>query len=282
MCGNATLADPTIEVAMTVRPKREVVLITGAAGDIGFAAAQHLASPSRCLVLADHPASSSKLSGRSAELRASGYEVIEALFDVCDRTDVARAIDLATNAVGHPTLVFNNAGYQGSFARVDHMLTADVERVFAVNVVGAFNVIAETSARIVAAGGGGAIVNTASMAGVGGAPNMAGYSASKAAVIGLTKSCAKDLAPFGIRVNAISPAFIGPGAMWDRQVELQAAANSQYYSSDPKEVAEQMIATVPMRRFGSLEEVASVVRFLLSNEASYLTGVNIEIAGGSA
>jgi 2-dehydro-3-deoxy-L-rhamnonate dehydrogenase (NAD+) len=267
---------------VTVQATSDVVLITGAAGDIGFAAAQRLASPSRCLVLADHPASSSKLSARSKELRAKGHDVIEALFDVCDRAQVSGAIDHMSETVGHPTLVFNNAGYQGSFARVDQMLTADVERVFAVNVVGAFNVIAETSARIIAAGGAGAIVNTASMAGVGGAPNMAGYSASKAAVIGLTKSCAKDLAPFGIRVNAISPAFIGPGAMWDRQVELQAAANSQYYSSDPKEVAMQMISMVPMRRFGSLDEVASVVSFLLSNEASYLTGVNIEVAGGSA
>ena len=119
------------------------------------------------------------------------------------------------------------------------------------------------------------------MAGVGGAPNMAGYSASKAAVIGLTKSSAKDLAPFNIRVNAISPAFIGPGAMWDRQVELQASAGSQYFSADPAEVATQMISTIPMRRFGSLEEVASVVEFLLSPAASYLTGVNIEISGGS-
>jgi 2-dehydro-3-deoxy-L-rhamnonate dehydrogenase (NAD+) len=69
--------------------------------------------------------------------------------------------------------------------------------------------------------------------------------------------------------------------MWDRQVELQAAANSQYYSTDPEEVAEQMISMVPLRRFGSLDEVASVVSFLLSNDASYLTGVNIEISGGS-
>jgi 2-dehydro-3-deoxy-L-rhamnonate dehydrogenase (NAD+) len=267
---------------MTVQDKREVVLITGAAGDIGFAAAQRLASPSRCLVLADHPSSSPTLSARCVELRAAGDEVIEALFDVCDRTDVGAAINRVSDTVGHPTLVFNNAGYQGTFARVDQMTTADVERILAVNVVGVFNVIAETSARIIAAGGGGAIVNTASMAGVGGAPNMAGYSASKAAVIGLTKSCAKDLAPFSIRVNAISPAFIGPGAMWDRQVELQAAANSQYYSSDPQEVATQMISMVPMRRFGSLGEVANVVSFLLSNEASYLTGVNIEISGGSA
>jgi NAD(P)-dependent dehydrogenase (short-subunit alcohol dehydrogenase family) len=120
------------------------------------------------------------------------------------------------------------------------------------------------------------------MAGVSGAPNMPAYSASKAAVVGLTKSAAKDLAPAGIRVNAVSPAFIGPGRMWERQVELQAAVGSQYYATDPADVAAQMIAMVPLRRYGSLDEVARVVAFLLSDEASYVTGVNIEIAGGSS
>jgi NAD(P)-dependent dehydrogenase (short-subunit alcohol dehydrogenase family) len=128
---------------------------------------------------------------------------------------------------------------------------------------------------------GGAIVNIASMAGVSGAPNMPAYSASKAAVIGLTKAAAKDLAPQGIRVNAVSPAFIGPGRMWETQVERQAAAGSQYYATDPDTVAEQMIGMVPMRRFGSVHEVASVVAFLLSDDASYVTGVNIEVSGGS-
>jgi NAD(P)-dependent dehydrogenase (short-subunit alcohol dehydrogenase family) len=111
---------------------------------------------------------------------------------------------------------------------------------------------------------------------------MPAYSASKAAVIGLTKAAAKDLAPRGIRVNAVSPAFIGPGRMWTTQVERQAAAGSQYYAADPDEVASQMIGMVPMRRYGSVREVATVVAFLLSDDASYVTGVNIEISGGSA
>jgi len=119
------------------------------------------------------------------------------------------------------------------------------------------------------------------MAGVNGAPNMAAYSASKAALIGLTKSAAKDLAPAGIRVNAISPAFIGPGAMWDAQVAAQANVGSQYFSRSPDAVAQQMIDTIPMRRYGSTSEVASVVAFLLSEQASYVTGQNIEISGGA-
>jgi NAD(P)-dependent dehydrogenase (short-subunit alcohol dehydrogenase family) len=120
------------------------------------------------------------------------------------------------------------------------------------------------------------------MAGVSGAPNMPAYSASKAAVIGLTKSAAKDLAPRGIRVNAVSPAFIGPGRMWETQVAQQAAAGSQYYATDPERVAAQMIEMVPLRRYGSVREVATVVAFLLSDDASYVNGVNLEVSGGSS
>ena len=260
----------------------DIAFITGAAGDIGSAAGAALANPSRRLVLADHPSATEKLSEVATRLRDLSASVVEVTFDVTSRSDTAAAFATCCSNVGVPTLIFNNAGYQGTFQRVDLMSTSDVERVMMVNVVGVFNVIAEATARMIAAGIPGAIVNTASMAGVSGAPNMAAYSASKAAVIGLTKSSAKDLAPHGIRVNAISPAFIGPGMMWERQVELQAAANSQYYSPDPVEVARQMIDMVPLRRFGSTAEVANVVAFLLSDAASYLTGVNIEISGGSA
>jgi NAD(P)-dependent dehydrogenase (short-subunit alcohol dehydrogenase family) len=149
--------------------------------------------------------------------------------------------------------------------------------VIEVNLLGVMTVLAAAARAMT----GGSVVNIASMAGVSGAPNMPAYSASKAAVIGLTKSAAKDLAPKGIRVNAVSPAFIGPGRMWETQAAQQAAAGSQYYASDPEAVAEQMVGMVPLRRYGSVHEVATVVAFLLSDDASYVTGVNIEVSGGS-
>jgi 2-dehydro-3-deoxy-L-rhamnonate dehydrogenase (NAD+) len=257
------------------------VLITGAAGDIGGAAASVLAAQGYSLVLADHPSASAKLSAKAAELAAAGSVVHQCTFDVTNRSDIATALGSLPAEVTISGL-FNNAGYQGDFISIDRMRTDDVEKVMMINVVGVFNVISEVSSRMIAGGAAGAIVNTASMAGVGGAPNMAAYSASKGAVIAMTKSAAKDLAPAGIRVNAISPAFIGPGMMWDRQVELQANAGSQYYASTPAEVSGQMINMVPLRRYGSTTEVANVVAFLLSDAASYLTGVNIEISGGSA
>ena len=266
------------------RTAPQTVLITGAAGDIGNAAALTLGAQGQSLVLADHVSAAAKLEERAQSLRATSADlsVITTTFDVADRDEVGEALASLASKGFVPNLVFNNAGYQGALSRVDRMDSADVAKVLAVNVLGVFNVVAETSARLIALGEPGAIVNMASMAGVGGAPNMAGYSASKAAVIALAKSSAKDLAPAGIRVNTVSPAFIGPGAMWDRQVELQAAVGSQYYATDPAVVAQQMIDMVPLRRYGSLAEVANVVAFLLSDAASYLTGVNIEISGGSA
>jgi NAD(P)-dependent dehydrogenase (short-subunit alcohol dehydrogenase family) len=244
------------------------VLVTGAAGDIGTAIAEVLAARGHDLVLADHPDASERLDELCQRL---GAECVR--FDVTDEAAVAAAIDGLAPLGG----VVNNAGYQGVFTSVDRYPLDDARRVLEVNVLGVMTVLA-AAARVMT---GGAIVNVASMAGVSGAPNMPAYSASKAAVIGLTKAAAKDLAPMGIRVNAVSPAFIGPGRMWDTQVARQAAAGSQYYASDPEAVAAQMIELVPMRRYGSVHEVANVVAFLLSDDASYVNGVNLEVSGGS-
>jgi NAD(P)-dependent dehydrogenase (short-subunit alcohol dehydrogenase family) len=247
---------------------REPVLITGAAGDIGTAIAEVLAKRGYRLVLADHPDASERLDALCRRLAAECVT-----FDVTDEAAVTAAVD----KLGPLRGLVNNAGYQGVFAPVDRYPLADARRVMEVNVLGVMTVLA-VAARAM---NGGSIVNIASMAGVSGAPNMPAYSASKAAVIGLTKSAAKDLAPKDIRVNAVSPAFIGPGRMWETQVAQQAAAGSQYYAADPEAVAEQMIGMVPLRRHGSVHEVATVVAFLLSDDASYVTGVNIEVSGGS-
>merc|ERR1712066_433921 len=104
-------------------------------------------------------------------------------------------------------------------------------------------------------GGGGVICNTASVAGIRGTPAMIAYASSKAAVLCMTVAAAKDLAPFNIRVNSISPALIGPGFMWDRQNELHAASGSPYYSRDPDTVGRNKLSGVPMKRLGSIDEV---------------------------
>jgi NAD(P)-dependent dehydrogenase (short-subunit alcohol dehydrogenase family) len=244
------------------------VLVTGAAGDIGAAIAEVLAGRGHDLVLADHPDASERLD-----------ELCQRLGALCVRFDVtdASAVEASLDGLGPLDGLVNNAGYQGVFTSVDRYPLDDARRVLEVNVLGVMIVLAAAARAMT----GGSIVNVASMAGVSGAPNMPAYSASKAAVIGLTKAAAKDLAPLGIRVNAVSPAFIGPGRMWDTQVARQAAAGSQYYATDPEAVAAQMIELVPMRRYGSVHEVANVVAFLLSDDASYVNGVNLEVSGGS-
>jgi NAD(P)-dependent dehydrogenase (short-subunit alcohol dehydrogenase family) len=261
--------------------KRPIALVTGAAGDVGGATARRLAQQGWSLALVDHPSALEALDQTRQQCAALGAPAWTDAFDVTDAAAVERSVAACRDAIGVPTGLFNNAGYQGAFERIDRYPSADARRVVEVNVLGAHTVLSAVSAAMVAAGVAGAIVSSASMAGVTGAPNMSAYSASKAAIIGLTKSAAKDLAPFGIRVNAVSPAFIGPGRMWENQVASQAAIPSPYFADDPSEVARQMIRMVPLGRCGSTNEVASVVAFLLSADASYLTGINVEISGGS-
>lgn len=256
-------------------------MVTGAAGDLGRAAAVRLAADGWSLALVDHPSSRAGLEATRQLVEDQGAAAWTSTFDVTDDAALAAAVTACCNDFGTPTGLVNFAGYQGRFAAVPNYPLDDLRRVLDVNVIGVMQVLQHVAAAMIATGVEGAIVNAASMAGVSGAPNMAAYSTSKAAVIGLTKSAAKDLAPHNIRVNAVSPAFIGPGAMWDNQVAAQAAAGSQYYATDPAEVAKQMIGMVPLRRYGSPAEVAAVVSFLLSPDASYLTGQNIEITGGS-
>ena len=254
-------------------------LVTGAGGNIGRSIALALARDAVSLVLVDLPAAQPELDATRSMCEGLGASTHVGTFDVRQVDAVERAMSQATDALGPISLVANNAGYQGRFANVIDYDLDDARRVFDVNVLGVFVVLQVTARLLRDAGCNGSIVNVASMAHHG-AANMPAYSASKGAVVSLTKAAAKDLAPFGIRVNSVSPGFIGSGAMWDRQVAEQAAVASQYYADDPARVAAEMIDAVPLRRYGSVDEVASVVRFLLSDASSYLTGSDLEIAGG--
>mmetsp|Transcript_43579 Transcript_43579/g.98523 ORF Transcript_43579/g.98523 Transcript_43579/m.98523 type:complete len:175 (-) Transcript_43579:7-531(-) len=164
----------------------------------------------------------------------------------------------------------------------------DVQLVMDINVVGAFNVL-QAVARSMATRGDSSkarfsIVQTGSVAGLRGTPTMGAYVASKAAIHGLTMTAAKDLAPHGIRVNTVLPALIGPedGFMWRRQNELHAASGSPYFARDPAAVARAKLGGVPLKRLGEVEEVVQTVAFLLSDEASYITGTSVVVAGGMA
>jgi NAD(P)-dependent dehydrogenase (short-subunit alcohol dehydrogenase family) len=256
-------------------------LVTGAAGDLGRAASVALAGDGWSPFITDHPGQADRLAATREACATSGVEVVAATFDVTDYEAVEREVGMLGERHGVPAALVAGAGIQGDFAPVQDYDIDVARRVLDVNVVGVFNIVKVTSALMIDAGSGGSIIAIASMAGVNGAPNMPAYAASKAAVIGLVKAASRDLAPHGIRVNAVSPAFIGPGAMWDNQIAEQAAAESQYYATEPEEVARQMIDAVPLRRYGSPAELADVICYLAGDRSSYLTGINIEVAGGA-
>ncbi|HUF83034.1 MAG TPA: SDR family oxidoreductase [Acidimicrobiia bacterium] len=259
-----------------------VALVTGAAGNIGRAVAVDLAGRGADLVLADLTGAEGALAATLQDCRAARDDVAAEIvtFDVRDPAAVGEALSGAAERMGPAQLVVNNAGYQGNFGNVLDYDLDELRVVLDVNAFGVFVVLQAAARCLRDAGIGGSIVNVASMA-AHGAPNMPAYSMSKGAVISLTRATAKDLAPHGIRVNSVSPGFIGPGAMWKRQVALQAQTPSRYYADDAATVAAQMIDQVPLRRYGSLDEVAGVVAFLLSDAASYMTGSDLEIAGGA-
>lgn len=261
----------------TYRFEGKTILITGGAGDIGKATAHRFAANGAGIVLLD--LNQSKMIEVVQELKQYGGSIGAFHCDVTQPESVAQAFSEAIAQFGRIDYIFNNAGYQGVFAQTQAYPEDDFQKVIEINVVGVFYVL-KAAAQHLQAAGGGAIVNMASHAGVDGPPNMLAYAASKFAVIGMTQTAAKDLAPDGIRVNSVSPSLIGPGVMWTRQTELQAAVGSQYFAADPKVVEQDLINSVPLRRLGTLEEVANGVAFLMSDEASYITGFNLDLTGG--
>jgi 2-dehydro-3-deoxy-L-rhamnonate dehydrogenase (NAD+) len=256
-------------------------LVSGAAGDLGRATCVALAREGWALFAVDHPSQAQRLEDTRDACAAAGAEVVATTFDVTDHDAVVEQVAVLAGRHGVPAAVVANAGIQGDFAPVHDHDAGVLRRVLDVNVVGVFSTVVAAARLMIDVGAGGSIVAMASMAGVNGAPNLAPYSASKAAVIGLVKSASRDLAPHRIRINAVSPGFIGPGAMWENQVARQAAAGSPYFASDPEAVAEQMIGAIPLGRYGSPGEVADVVCYLVGDRSSYLTGINVEIAGGA-
>lgn len=253
----------------------KLCVVTGGAGEIGLATALRLAREGSDIALIDLK----DLKNAVEKVQGTGARCVGYSCNVADYDEVEKTIAAIQKDFSKIDMLFNNAGIQGAFSPIHTYPVEDFHQVLSVNLIGAFHVLRAVS-RVMVEQKAGVIVNTASMAGVGVPVNMAAYGASKYGMVGLTQIAAKDLAPYNIRVNAISPGFMGPGFMWDRQVDLQASAHSQYYDKDPNVVAKQMVSEVPMRRYGSIDEIPGTVAYLMSGDASYTTGVNIKISGG--
>ncbi|HWO03764.1 MAG TPA: SDR family NAD(P)-dependent oxidoreductase [Methylomirabilota bacterium] len=248
----------------------KVVLITGAAGGIGRATAVRFATEGARLGLVDRARDGLRETLAAVEKAGGAGVTVEA--DVTRSADVARYAAAVAERWGGVDCFFNNAGILGDVRALVDYPEETFDRVIAVNVKGVWLGI-KTMAPLLRARGGGVIVNTASIAGLRGSRNLVAYTASKHAVVGLTRTAALELAPAGIRVNAVCPSPI--------DTAMVQALETGASPSNPAAFHERMAGTIPLRRYGQPEEVAALVAFLCSADAAYITGGIYTVDGGS-
>lgn len=245
----------------------KVAVITGAAGEIGAATMQLFAARGARIIAVDRDETQLQ---RAVAALPSEAKAVAIAGDVTREEDVAGYVKRAMSEAGRIDVFYNNAGIEGVVAPIQDYKLEDFRRVLDVNVVGVFLGIKHVLPVMVQQGSG-SIINTASIAGLIGSPGIAVYSASKHAVIGLTKSVAMECSGTGVRVNCVCP-----GLIQSRMLSSIAAGRTPGARAD----AEPVLKRIPARRLGGAAEVASVVAFLASDAASYVSGSAYTVDGG--
>ncbi|MFN0172337.1 MAG: SDR family NAD(P)-dependent oxidoreductase [Bryobacteraceae bacterium] len=238
----------------------QTAIVTGGAAGIGEAICRRLAAAGATVAVADI-----NLQGAKDMAQSLGGECFGVYVDSTSSASVGQCVDEVIKRRGQIEILVNNAGIAGKAAPIEQQSDEDWARVLALNVNGPF-FFCRAVVPHMRKGKYGRIVNIASIAGKEGNPNMTAYSASKAAVIGFTKSLGKELATEGICVNAVSPAVV-------RTKILEQLTQAQI---------DYMTEKIPMKRTGQPEEIAAIVHFLASKDCSFVTAQTYDASGGRA
>lgn len=251
------------------RFEQKVAIVTGAGGGIGRAIALQLASEGASILAVDLSLESMKETVSAVE--ALGGPIHPHAADVSDLVQADGYVQAAVDVFGGVDVLINNAGIHGTVASLVDYPEDVFDSVLSVNVKGVWLGL-RSAAPVMRERGGGSIVNTASIAGLGATAGLIAYGASKHAVVGMTKTAARELAASNIRVNAVCPAPI--------ETDMMRSIESDAIPGDPNAFKERVSGNIPLARYGEPEEVASLMAFLASADASYITGGIYTIDGG--
>ncbi|MEK9200243.1 MULTISPECIES: SDR family NAD(P)-dependent oxidoreductase [Bacillales] len=253
---------------MVSKLENKVAIITGGAGGIGKVTAKRFLEEGAKVVLVDLFQES--LDETKAELESLG-KVIVVQADVSKEEEVKNYVNKTVEQFGKIDIFFNNAGIEGKVAPITEQKVEDLDKVLAVNVCGVFLGLKYVLA-VMKEQGYGSVINTSSVAGLHGSPDVTPYVASKHAVVGLTKSTALEVAPYQVRVNSIHPSPVNTRMM--RSLE-------EGFAPGQAEAAKaNMEKSIPLGRYGESEDISNLVLFLASDDSKFITGAQYRVDGG--
>jgi NAD(P)-dependent dehydrogenase (short-subunit alcohol dehydrogenase family) len=246
------------------------IIVTGAAGAIGFATCEILAREGASIAMVDINATG--LAERAQALRGTGARVEALVADCGEEAEVKGYADATVKAFGRIDGFFNNAGVEGALAPTHEYDVSEFDRLMRVNLRGVFLGLRHVLPDMVRRGAG-AVVNMASIGSERGLAGACAYNAAKHGVVGLTRTAASEVAQKGVRVNCVMPGVI--------ETPLLLEVIEQLFPGNAQKGLEKLGQVATLNRCGKPEEVGNVVSFLLSDEASYVNGAKWEIDGGA-